>query len=70
MANCRHCQSPINPEQKCLLCGEPMIDQCKVCHEEVTHDVIRNQNIHLCSSPDRKFNAAEDDPDAFGGYED
>lgn len=59
---CKHCDD-IVASWLCDRCGKQRIDQCKACHEELAHGVIKNQNIHVVGS--HSAGSANDDPDAF-----
>ena len=61
---CKHCQSRISGERKCLECDQTLVDQCLTCHKEVAHDIIVDQNIHIVGS-DRGLSGIDQDPDAF-----
>lgn len=67
MISCQHCGDVIET-QRCSLCGESLrrLRQCAVCHQELRHDVITNQNIHLCGNPRMSANGGDGDPDMFG----
>lgn len=56
-AKCKHCGDSVcpwtceerKPGSKRTKCG-CVATQCRECHNELSHGVIKNQNIHMCSS--------------------
>jgi hypothetical protein len=34
----------------CEICEKIITDRCIDCHNEIKHDIIKNQNIHIVSS--------------------
>lgn len=61
---CIHCKSRVMHD-KCLLCNRIDSKRCTTCHDEVIHDVIKVQNIHICGSGHVIFDDGEPDIDAF-----
>lgn len=62
---CRHCGDPLSPARTvCPLCRRTLGPECPVCHAELAHDVIVNQNIHLCGNP-VSGSGPDGDPDAW-----
>ena len=54
---CKHCGDN-GAAWTCELCvadgckkklGKTIKGQCRTCHDELKHGIIKNQNIHLCS---------------------
>lgn len=62
---CKHCGDPIK-FWDCDRGGKThtVIDECCTCHNEISHGIVINQNIHICSSPTRR----PQDEDANGGW--
>jgi len=50
----------------CDECGELPVTKCAECHNELEHDIIVNQNIHIVGSGDGRHDTIDADPDAFG----
>lgn len=46
---CKHCGDDIKA-WTCDKSEKPhaVLDQCRACHNELRHDIIKNQNIHIC----------------------
>ena len=65
---CKHC-GDIFRSLFCPICSKLLDDQCLVCHREIKHDVIQNQNIHIVGSGGGQ-NGLDRDPDAFGRADD
>ncbi len=64
---CRHCKEVLSREQKeCSICDCVPTDQCMTCHQEVAHDKIRVQNIHICGAAYSGLDGIDQDPDAYG----
>lgn len=66
MTVCKHCGDPCPTESiVCEACGGvfSLMRQCRVCHDEVKHDLIRNQNIHIVGGVGKIT-----DEDANGGW--
>ncbi len=57
---CRHCDDSISPRAYCDVCNMFLVNQCKTCHNEVAHNVVKIGNIHThCGR--QAFNAARAD---------
>ena len=63
-ATCKYCHDSIDP-YTCDIC-EPNTpqDECLSCHDELAHDVVENQNIHIIGRH-TGLDSLEDDPDAY-----
>jgi len=61
---CKHCKEMID-ETTCSLCGKKLTDECLVCHKELVHDEISNQNIHICGNDFGYLNSVDKDYDAY-----
>lgn len=57
---CIHCDSIISGTYECTTCEERLCNQCSICHDEIIHKQIKNQNIHFVGNR----NQIEDE-DAF-----
>lgn len=62
---CIHCQDDIKI-WPCVICQKDIEAECKLCHNELKHNIIKNQNLHICGSPTSKVNEPDDDTDAYG----
>ena len=62
---CKHCEDRISSGRKCSACDQTLVDQCMICHKEIAHGIIKNQNIHIVGSGGGQ-NGLDRDPDAFG----
>jgi len=67
MLECKHCECSISGKVACPECGITLSDQCKTCHMEVAHGVIKNQNIHIVGSGSGM--SVDQDGDAYGRAE-
>lgn len=69
--NCRHCGDLLKiPRPVCKHCGVELADECMDCHDEVKHDIIRDQNMHFAGNPvSLKVNGPDYDQDAYGYVE-
>lgn len=45
---CRHCGDSINVWTCETGDKHEVADQCRTCHNELSHGIIRIQNIHIC----------------------
>ena len=65
LATCKHCGDQYEDNQElCTTCGEMLDDVCPECHLELTHGVIRNQNIDITGSGTGP-RSPDQDPDAY-----
>ena len=58
--NCVYCKDEVFGG-KCRKCGMKLINICPDCHNETKHNVVKNQNIHICGGMPSPL-----DPDAYG----
>lgn len=64
MAICSSCGDETGPWE-CEICKVEICVNCPDCHNELIHNVIKNQNIHIIGSSPSMLNSIDDDPDAF-----
>lgn len=63
--NCLSCGDKTKAFQ-CSACGIVINDRCPDCHNEITHNIIKNQNFHLCGNRSKAiFDDEEYDVDSF-----
>lgn len=65
---CKHCEESIFPAM-CEECGKIIKDQCRTCHREVSHGIIKIQNINMVGNAAPGM-SPDEDPDAFGRADD
>ena len=65
---CHHCEQRITYAWHCSVCGCDITNECRTCHNEVAHDIIKVPHISLLfggTAAPRGTTDPEGDPDAF-----
>ena len=61
---CKTCKETVEVE-RCDICRNSIMGHCLDCHNELAHNIIEDQNIHICGSKSSKLDTPEFDEDAF-----